>query len=301
MVELFASLTAGNSTEALWAEDAELSFVDSLEPAKTGREAILGYLDALKKAYPGFQIVPVRAWALSKNEVLLEGVFKGKNEGPAADGSPPTGKTVGGTIAHLATLSDDGKLRKVEVFVNELTTVVQLGLIEPMGQFPPPVPNLPTDAHVVMSGAGDESALALMKKIDAALYEVRDVNELEKLYAENVKVGFPPNPQRSSLEARQKEVRPFITGNADDAVEYLKTWHVGGHSILMAKHSAKHVGKVGPFDATNKTFERRYIQIARAEGGKIVEFTHHGNSLGPMMQLGLFPELEAKLGKKDGK
>jgi len=294
MLELYASVSAGKPASDLWSEEAELTPVGSVTGTKRGRPAVLAYLEATKKAYPDLKIVPVRAWALSKTEVLLEGVFTGKNEGPLLDGTPATGKYVGGRIAHLATFGDDGKLRSVEVYENELNTVVQLGLIPSMGSFPPPVPRLPTAPHVLLSGPGDDSALALIKRIDAALYESRDLNQFAKLYAQDVKVGFPPMPQRSSLESRQNEARPFITANSGDAVEYVKTWNVGGHAIVLAKHSAKHVGKVGPFDATNKTFTRKYIQIARAEGGKVVSFTHHGNSLGPMMQLGLFPQLEPK-------
>jgi len=115
----------------LYAPDAVMIQADLSSPVQ-GREALLGYYQAMFKAIPDWK-VDMSVVAFSSDTIVFEGAGGGTFTGPLAtpEGEvAPTGTKVILKLVFLAKISPDGLIAEDRSYFDNFTFMKQLGLIK---------------------------------------------------------------------------------------------------------------------------------------------------------------------------
>ena len=301
VIEGHEAYSAGDldKTAMMFADNVTWTTVASKQPAANGIEAVKAVWAGQRSAFPDAAAKPAAIYQ-GDGVTVVEGVFKGTNNGPmmspTGEEMPATNKPVGNSYVHIYWWNADGKIERVDAYINEAAQLQQLGIIPPMeGKQVPTITALPAETKV-FADAGKHSTDIAQKMVDAWI--AWDEEALKSMTAEGAKfvdygdrtavIGF------DAAAAKETEMRKVFS---ELAFEMGDVWSVGPALIYTGTFSAKHTGDMGPMKATNKSFSTKGVTIMWLDDdGKMVEFHGYSNPMDIMGQL--MPEQPAQASAK---
>jgi predicted ester cyclase len=296
VIDGHAAWSAGELDKAseMFADDVAWTVVASKNPGATGLDAVKELWAGQRAAFPDAQAKPAFIYQ-GDGVTVVEGVFTGTNNGPMMSPKgemPATNKPVGGGYAHIYWWNADGKISRVDAYVNEAAQLQQLGVMPvPEGKTVPTLTALPSETKVF-----DEPGKLSTDLIQAMTKAWLDWDEatLKSMSADEVK--FIDHGERATFNsfeavaAKEAEMRKVFTELGWTADQ---TWSIGPALIATGTFSGKHTGDMGPMKATNKSFSTKSIGIYWFnDAGKMVEMHGYHNPMDVMGQL--MPEQPAQ-------
>jgi steroid delta-isomerase-like uncharacterized protein len=112
------------------AEDAEL--VTPMAGTIKGREAIKGYFEQMRKAFPDAKVT-VHKMVAEGNTCVTEYTFTGTNRGPmrlpTGDTIPATNKAISSLALDIGVVDESGQLKSLHQYFDTASALQQLGLM----------------------------------------------------------------------------------------------------------------------------------------------------------------------------
>lgn len=250
-----------------------------------GRDDIERVFTRLFTPFPDAKFGVYRVFA--KGDVVIQEFgWVGTNEGPTPMGNKPTHKKVGQRAVSVQRFDAEGLIKREEVYMDDLTIAMQLGMKEIPGK-PRAVPELPTaDAPWIVEG--DDKALDAAKTGGwTAFYGKHDRKGFEGVIGDDtlhVDVTMPSDAK--GKKALLAEYDQWLRVFPDLKVEVGEGWGFsGGFAIYEVTLSGTMKGAWGPNKPTNRPVTTHVLAVDRIVDGKIVESWTYANGAEPLGQI----------------
>ncbi len=254
----------------------------------SGRDEIERLYARLFTPFPDAKLRPLRVFA--KGDVLVEEVvWAGTNTGPTPLGGKPTNKKGGQRAVSLRVFAESGLIQREEVFMDDLTTALQLGLpgAAGLGGKPRAAPEVPAGEPSWMV-AVDEPALEAAKTSGwTSFYTKHDRKGLEAVltddtvHADNT-LAADAKGKRALLAEYDQWLRTF----PDLAIDVGEGWGFqDGWVVYEFTAAGTMKGAWGPNRPTNKLVTVHGLAIDQRKDGKLVQSWTYVNGAEALGQL----------------
>jgi len=264
-----------NQMMSYWTDDMVYDVVTT-PPPLSGKEAVGAFFEALFQglpdfhAFPDMHVEPVRMIDMGDGWVLHEVIYSGTHEGPLF-GVPATGNSFEIRAAFLARFDEDGLEANLYVYVDNMTLMMQLGLI------PPPVDT--------------EANKALVRRYFEEVWNKGNLDLVDELVSVDI-VGHVREGEFTGFEGNKQHVISFRTPFPDVHIT-IEDLIAEGDKVAMrytvtGTHKDELMGIIPP---TGKQVTMTGIVIFRIADGKFGEVWSIVDMLGLMQQLGVIPTM----------
>jgi ketosteroid isomerase-like protein len=234
--------------------------------------------EAIEKDYAtvfaGFVDVKVgvtRSWHV-KDVVVFEYV-----EGGTGTSNDDTEKRFGITGAHLLWFDTDGRVKRDQIYEDDLTVTNQLGWGEPpVSKIPVrPVREVPafdgTWERTVANGSVEEAKGAAVRE---GLYTKLLTASAEKDFLATVTddivlAEFDDPADAVGKKAVSEVFKSWHKTFSNMRIEATNAWPCGPYVIFEGVFSGKHSGSWGPMKPTNRQFVSHFLDVTRVKDGKV--------------------------------
>jgi steroid delta-isomerase-like uncharacterized protein len=244
-------------------------------------------LSQLFAAFPDAKSAATRVW-IKGNIAISEIVWSGTMTG---DMGPfkATGKAVGAPRVHVMMFNDDGLIKEMHEYGDDLTTMMQA-----QGQKgAAPVPTIPTNPPEVHIGKGtpDEDKLVTWGKGLDDVWSKADPKALVALFADDGDMSNMGAPAAKGGKALLKEVTPYLKAFPDAKFTPTNAWGIDGFAIVEHMFAGTHKGALGPFPASKKSVNVHVLDIWQPTAdGKVQHDWGYFNMVEMLAQTGQLPK-----------
>lgn len=272
---------------ACYRDDAAVSLVGFVPQASaTGGEGALQIFAGFGEAFPDLKH-HLELTLVNGHQVVVVALAQGTNTG-SSPMMPVTGKKIGMRVAQYLSVDDDGLAEIDEHYLDQLTMMGQLDVIELPAR--PVVTEQPSPEVVIASNSDVEAAnLAAIKRHGEA-FDRHDVDDVMELYADDAVLVRYASPEDDEGKAAIADaLREFygVSSDVHGSVEWM--FAAGDYVAARLTVTGTNDGPLppAPIPATNKTFTTNELDIYRFRDGLIIEHHMFSNALQFATQLGL--------------
>jgi predicted ester cyclase len=276
-----------------YADDVEVTQVDSGMPAARGPDAAVASAQMFSKAFPDVVGEPQ---LILQNGHSIAGVWliKGTNSGPmmAPDGKemPATNKKIGLLSAHVIEANETGKASKEFFYSDQGTMMAQLGLSKMPGR---PIMDKGAASPTVVIAKDDDTEKKNLDAFKAGVdaWNKHDAKAFEANLADDVKWSEQATPKDQNKKEMMKGLAEFWKGMSDVKLNVSNSWAAGDYVVAMGTADGTNDADMPSMKLkkTGKKVSLGYLEIDRFEGGKIKEGWLFYNSAAMAQQLGMMP------------
>ncbi|MDA1193253.1 MAG: ester cyclase [Candidatus Poribacteria bacterium] len=268
---------------ALVAED----FVDhdKMEGMPEGVEGLIATMTMFRTAFPDGRIEAKRLIA-EGDYVATFGVADGTNTGEMM-GMPATGNKVKMVVIDIMRLEDE-KVAEVWTSTDDLSMMMQLGVIPAMGAVPDYEAMAEALAKDGMEGGSVEANKAVAKRVMDDVW-AGNLDAIGEIYAADYVSHSMTMPGMDPLDVLRMNVQGWKDSFSD--TDRGNVVLVGAGDLVATRWwaSGTHTGEFMGSTPTNKKVTIKGNSIYRIHDGKIVEEWTIADMMGFMQQLGLIP------------
>ena len=261
---------------------------DPMTPVVTGKAAFLAEHRAMLVGFPDTKVSPVRVYDAGE-WVISEVVITGTNTG-AFQGMEATNKPFGVAAAMAYHFNADGKVDRIDNFVDSATIMMQMGAIPA----PPEMGEMklvaaPEAAPEIIKGEPNEANVETVKGWYAAFTNDNLQAAVDKYWADDFTFHGPN--EGMELKGKQENhdylkkmmfgMFPDWTGTVENTVS------VGDYVIAWTTSAGTYKGGMPGVEAADQKISSHSLDFSKLADGKVAEFTYYGNGLEFMSQLGM--------------
>ena len=214
-------------------------------------------LGQLFAAFPDAKSNATRVW-IKGNVAISELVWSGTMTG---DMGPfkATGKAVGAPRVHVMMFNDDGLIKEMHEYGDDMTTMMQAQGKKDAA----PVPTIPTNPPEVHIGKGtpDEDKLVTWAKGLDDTWSKDDPKAMVAVFAADGDMSNLGGPVAKGSKALLKDLTPFYKAFPDSKFTPTNAWGIDGFAIIEHTFTGTHKGALGPFPASGKSINVHVVDI----------------------------------------
>ena len=224
-------------------------------------------LTQLFAAFPDAKSAATRVW-IKGNVAVSEIVWSGTMTG---DMGPfkATGKAVGAPRVHVMFFNDDGLIKEMHEYGDDLTTMMQAQGKKDAAAVPT-IPTNPPEVHV-SKGSPDEDALVAWAKGLDDTWSKGDPKGIVALFATDGDMTNMGGPATKGSKALLKDVSGYYKAFPDGKFTTTNAWGIDGFAIVEHTFSGTHKGAMGPFPASGKSINVHMLDIWQPSADKKVQ------------------------------
>jgi hypothetical protein len=253
-----------------------------------GREEIERMYAGLFRSFPDAKLAASRVFAVG-DVIVVEMAWAGTNTGPTPIGGKPTNKKVGQRAVSLQVLGDGGQIKREEVFMDDLTVAMQLGIpgVTLTGAKPRAVPELPAGEPQWVVEADDKALEAAKASGWTSFYTKHDRKGFEAaLTDESVHFDDTLPADAKGKKALLAEYDQWLRTFPDLKVDVGTGWGFkDGWSVYAFTTTGTMKGAWGPNRPTSKPVTVHGIAIDQQKDGKLVQSSTFVNGVEPLGQI----------------
>ncbi|TET85665.1 MAG: hypothetical protein E3J37_01425, partial [Anaerolineales bacterium] len=231
------------------------------------RDAYIASQELYFLGFPDLRMEAVRTIDMGDGWVFNEVVWKGTHTGLYFD-ILATGRPVEMRGGLLSRYDADGLITNLNIYFDNLTLLAQLGL------FPPPDP---------------EANKALNRRVFEEVWDQRNLDVVDELFAADCIVLSAPNPEMVGPEAYKGMVGMYLAAIPDLQWTVEDMIAEGGMVATRLTATGTHQGELMGIPPTGVQATVTEIAIVRIADGKIKESWNFSDQLGLLQQLGVMP------------
>jgi steroid delta-isomerase-like uncharacterized protein len=243
-----------------------------------GRDEIERSYARVFAPFPDAKLGVSRVFA--KGDVIVaEFAWTGTHEGTTQTLPKPTHKKVGQRAATVQHFDADGLITREEVYMDDPTIAMQLGMKEFPGK-PRPVPELPTGDPTWVTDADDASLDAAKSSGWTAFYGKHDRKGFENAITDDtVHVDLTTPTDTKGKKALLAEYDQWLKIFPDMETKVGDGWGFkDGWAVYEVTVTGTMKGAWGPNRPTNKPVTTHILSIDQMKDGKIASSWTYGNS-----------------------
>lgn len=275
-----------------WASDGVSEAPGSGMPPNQGPDAIVGFLQTERTAFPDehgdLQLVLANGNHLV-GVVLITGTNNGPMKTPAGD-MPATKKKIGFLFAHQIDFNPQGEASHETAFADTPTLLGQLG-----------VSKMPARKAMTKGAASPEIVIAKnddAEKANVAVFQAavdafnkHDAKAFGDTLDKKVVWSDLAEPKDLDMKGAVKDAQSFWKGFSDVKISPDAMWGAGDYVVMTGTIGGTNDGDLPAMKMkkTGKSFSSPFMHIVKVGGGKITKSWIFYDSMGFAMQLGMMP------------
>jgi len=279
--------------KACYAADAESDHVDSGQPLAKGPDAIEANARSFAAAFPDIrgtgELILIKGESIV-GVYVLNGTHSGALSGSDGHAIPPTGKSIGLHLAHVAQADSTGlRVVREERYSDSGTMMAQIGLSPAPAR---PVATSAAAAPTVVIAAGTPSELSNVEAARAqiAAYNSRDAKGVAEINAPDMVRRNMAAPADQTAEESLAGMLTLFQAFPEAKLVPTSVWGAGSFVVVTGRFEGTNSGPLpamGLKTASNRPVSVRYLDITRWENGTIKEEWLFYDGMAFAKQLGL--------------
>lgn len=283
---------AWDAFQNCYAPDATSESVDSGEPPRQGRAAIIENAKATVAPYPDahgeLQLV-----IASGNRLVSVALWKGTHTapmpGPGGKAIPETGKTFGFLMAHTVELDAERTAVKADAdYVDAGTLLAQLGLSKAVARKPVETGVPETIVAIAKNDAAEAQNVAAVQALFEA-FNKHDVKALFDTYGGSYVLHEIARPSDMNKKEAMASTQELFKGFPDAKLTTTEVVGAGDYVVALGSFEGTNTGGMPSMGLkkNDKHAVSRFLEVFRLDDGKIAEDWLFYNGAAFAAQLGL--------------